>query len=108
MVKKILQSVDESGLGETGGGESVGVESGVVESGVVESGGVESGVVESIAISEHVYKDNYCEIVSRGDRFTFIQKNKNDVTKVIAKCIEKHNNGRLMFYKCEYLGLQDV
>ena len=53
--------------------------------------------------SYYVYEDNDCEIVSRSNRFTFIQKRKNDITRVIARSIEKYNDGRLTFYKCEYL-----
>ena len=51
----------------------------------------------------YVYQDNHCEIVGRHERFSFIQKRKDDVTNIIAKTIENYNEGRLIFYRCEYL-----
>ena len=53
--------------------------------------------------TKYIYKDNYCEIAYRHDRFSFIQKHKNDITKIIAKLIENHNDNSLLFYKCEFL-----
>ena len=108
MVKKISRSV-VSGAGESvydSAGSSVyeSANSSVYD-GVYETASDSASASESATVTgnRHVYQDNYCEIVSYGDRFTFIEKRKNNVTQVIANYIEKHNDEGLLFYKCEYL-----